>query len=64
MTKFLEIQIFLVPRMVWYGGIGVENFTFLRETDDTDTETETDDTVKNAICKCFGKTGFSNLHYK
>ena len=45
-----------------YGGMGAENFAFLRETDDT--ETETDDTVKNAICKCFGKTGFSNLHYK
>ena len=43
-------------------GMGARNFAFLRETDDT--ETETDDTVKNAICKCFGKTGFSNLHYK
>ena len=62
MTKFLEIQIFLVPGLVWYGGIGAENFAFFRETDYT--ETETDDTVKNAICKCFGKTGFSNLHYK
>ena len=51
----------------WYGlvvYVGAENFAFLRETDDTETETETDDTVKNAICKCFGKTGFSNLHYK